>query len=788
MKHYAVALLGVLMLSTHITSGHANAPIATEIRIATIIANGNYDHTVWPDLDNPINDGEALEKKLMDMGFTVILLTDLSLKEMIKAIDDHVARAKTADLALFFYAGHGTNAPSKAGDENLDYLIPQDAATDHEVDLSLQALPLAKLTRRLYAEVNETANIIMIDACRDNNLTRGRGNKIGMLNNALADGMLIVYAAKTGQKAADSILRPGGDQKSKHSPFMLALLEYIDSPMSFGNILYKVNDRVKTLTGGHQTPIRQDALDRVLCLNAQCPELYSEGVIEGLEAKIAELEASKTILSHEKIPDTSAKKDKLSEYLVARTLKLSSDDISNLKPSVKNKFLRLERQFEEHLMHDRLTKGGEGYALKTLEKMESLGVGVINLDDKRKSLAERYYNWVYKQYMLEGFSESVSGHINKGLSIYPLLEFTNLKKNMLERKEYYRKRLQTEYAEGRRIGDDGAFSGFPGEGVPQIIQSYIKRYVDWVVKSKTVRFRINVHTGSVGSREYNLGLGERRGKNVAKLLQQYGIGKNRIEVVSYGEESPVKTGKGNSSDFENDRVEIVMLDAVTFRKIKPFADNFGVKLVTIPAGSFMMGSDNGKPDERPQHQVTLESFYMMESEVTWDQYQPCIDAGACPDNSKKYGEPSWGKGSRPVIGVSWIDVTQRYIPWLNKQTSEKYRLPTESEWEYAARAGYLTAVDMKYSWGYEIGKNKANCKSCGSNWDNKMTAPVKSFKANPFGLYDMHGNVWEWVQDCYSISESYKGAPTNGQALTRDCDKIFRVVRGGGWNSHPASL
>ncbi len=113
---------------------------------------------------------------------------------------------------------------------------------------------------------------------------------------------------------------------------------------------------------------------------------------------------------------------------------------------------------------------------------------------------------------------------------------------------------------------------------------------------------------------------------------------------------------------------------------------------------------------------------------------------ACP----KAADSGYGRDTKPVINVSWDDA-QTYVAWLSKMTGQTYRLLTEAEWEYAARAGTTTA----YYWGDDIGKNNANCNGCGSEWDAKQTSPVGSFKPNAFGLYDMAGNVWQWVQDCY---------------------------------------
>jgi formylglycine-generating enzyme required for sulfatase activity len=109
-------------------------------------------------------------------------------------------------------------------------------------------------------------------------------------------------------------------------------------------------------------------------------------------------------------------------------------------------------------------------------------------------------------------------------------------------------------------------------------------------------------------------------------------------------------------------------------------------------------------------------------------------------------------------------------------------LPSEAEWEYAARAGSST----RYSWGNDIGKNNANCDGCGSQWDNKATAPVGQFKPNAFGLYDMHGNLREWVQDYHH--DNYNGAPTNGSAWETDGQQKYRVLRGGSWSVYPPFL
>jgi formylglycine-generating enzyme required for sulfatase activity len=140
----------------------------------------------------------------------------------------------------------------------------------------------------------------------------------------------------------------------------------------------------------------------------------------------------------------------------------------------------------------------------------------------------------------------------------------------------------------------------------------------------------------------------------------------------------------------------------------------------------------------------------------------------------------WGRGPRPAINVSWHDA-QTYVKWLFRITGKQYRLLSGAEYEYAARAGTRTA----YPWGDEIGKGEANCNGCGSKWDGKLTAPVGSFAANSFGLYDMVGNVWEWTDDCWN--PSYQDAPADGSPWTSgDCS--VRVIRGGSWINNPSNL
>ena len=212
------------------------------------------------------------------------------------------------------------------------------------------------------------------------------------------------------------------------------------------------------------------------------------------------------------------------------------------------------------------------------------------------------------------------------------------------------------------------------------------------------------------------------------------------------------------------------------------------EMVVIPAGTFRMGCVSGQDcedDEFPVHDVTIpQAFEVSVYEVTFAQWDACVAGGGC--GGYRPDDKSWGRGYRPVINVSWEDA-QAFVSWLSRYTGENYRLLSETEWEYVARAGTETA----YSMGDTIRRNQANCSGsriwragiCRDRWDSP--APVGSFQANEFGVYDMHGNVWEWVEDCWN--DSYAGAPSNDSAwLSGDCS--LRVFRGGGWAGPPGNL
>ena len=204
------------------------------------------------------------------------------------------------------------------------------------------------------------------------------------------------------------------------------------------------------------------------------------------------------------------------------------------------------------------------------------------------------------------------------------------------------------------------------------------------------------------------------------------------------------------------------------------------EMVVIPAGSFTMGSVKGRKRELPLTEIKIpRPLAVSRYEVTFDQWDACTADGGC---SVDPTDRDWGRGKRPVMSVTFAQV-QEYMAWITKKTGHKYRLPSEAEWEYATRAGTKT----EYWWGDKMGEGYANCRGCGTEWSGIKSAPVGRFKPNPWGLYDVHGNVLEMTSDC--MAWTLEGVPTDGKArlveLTRKGKEkkkcLNRVVKGGAW-------
>jgi formylglycine-generating enzyme required for sulfatase activity/class 3 adenylate cyclase len=206
------------------------------------------------------------------------------------------------------------------------------------------------------------------------------------------------------------------------------------------------------------------------------------------------------------------------------------------------------------------------------------------------------------------------------------------------------------------------------------------------------------------------------------------------------------------------------------RPTKPFFTE--PEMVALPGGTFKMGSTDD-PSEEPVHRVTVKPFLIGRYPVTRKEWGECVAANACPNVST-------GRDNEPASNVSWTDA-QRYAAWLSEMTGKDFRLPTEAEWEYAARAG----TETPYWWGNRMAPRMADCNDCGGSHEPQRPLAVGSSQPNPFGIYDVAGGVAQWVADCWH--KDYHGAPPDGSAWEApDCRA--HVLRGGSWRNDAADV
>jgi len=231
-------------------------------------------------------------------------------------------------------------------------------------------------------------------------------------------------------------------------------------------------------------------------------------------------------------------------------------------------------------------------------------------------------------------------------------------------------------------------------------------------------------------------------------------------------------------------------DAVSIRQaahpggkpVRVIVDQFddetpGPEMVVIGKGTYRRGDHAGDGDEKPVQTIDIpKPFAIGLFPVTFAEYDRFADTYGRPNPD----DQGWGRADQPVVNVSWEDAVT-YAKWLSRATGRTYRLPTDAEWEYAARAGTTT----RFWWGDKAGTARANCAECGSLWSGEKSAPIGRFPANPFGLYDMAGNVWQWVADCWH--DKAEDFPTDGTALDKEgCGK--RIIRGGAWSFPPKEM
>ncbi|MGE0255645.1 MAG: SUMF1/EgtB/PvdO family nonheme iron enzyme [Alphaproteobacteria bacterium] len=699
-------------------------------RKALVIGNAAY--AVRP-LANPVNDANDMASKLKSLGFSVTLATNTTRNQMAAAILAFQRELAAGDEALVFYAGHGVQVAGA------NWLIPVDADPQSEAAVEFAAIDLNRVLRTLQS-AGTRVNLVLLDACRDNPFEgrfRGGSRGLARVEMAAASGTLVSYAAAPGTVAADG--------RSRNSPYTAAWLTALNEPgLTHTDILERVHVAVKKATGDVQTTWQEGQIIGRLVFN---------------EARVS------PPAPVPQTPQTPAAGDDMAvELAFWNSIKDSQD----------------KRLFEVYL--ERYPNGA--FAPLARLRIESQAPQPTPAQPGAASAV------TVELAFWNSIKDSNSKRLYEVyLDRYPTGAFVSLAKLKLE-----------------ELGQ--------GQGSPQRPATTPDRTGIVVAELDTMMRttgRTNVRSGP--GTEYDR-VAQLEGNEPINVTGQVRDREwYRVALAGGG------TGYVHGSLLEQMRQAPPAPTPAYTPTPVPAGPTAGTvfrdcdvcpEMVVVPAGRFAMGSPNSEAgrwdDEGPQTNVNVARAYAIGVyEITDDEYEAywsTTGRGARPAckiwDGDKYVEDSnavWfdRDPDHPVVCTSWFDAKD-YVAWLARRTGKPYRLPSEAEWEYAARGGTSTT----YPWGSDVNAvcNYANVadttgKGVKTDWTDVVdcddgwvgTSPVGMYDGNRFGVYDMIGNVSEWVEDC--AFDNFNGRPTDASARQVSGECKYRVKRGAHWHMGP---
>ncbi|MFZ0850307.1 MAG: SUMF1/EgtB/PvdO family nonheme iron enzyme [Hyphomicrobiaceae bacterium] len=784
--------LGAFALALLIVSPTASA----EKRVALVVGNGAYQHAA--PLPNPTRDAKAITQMFQTAGFdTVLLRNDVGNLDFKRALRDFFAVAKGADIAVVFFAGHGI----QIADQN--YLIPVDARLAQDYDATDEAISLERIIEAI--EPAARLRLVVLDACRDNPflvkmqrrgatrqiVSRGLSKVEPMLNNTL-----IAYAAKAGSTAEDGA--------GEHSPFTTALIKHIAEPgLDIRLALGRVRDEVLRNTRNDQEPfvygslgggsvslvppvavakpaapaeVRADyeLVERIntrkaweLFINQHKSGMYVDLARERLRMLEREEVAAPLARMQGENSAWDRIKDSEDPAAIRRFIdRNKSSPHAIAAQSLLDSLERVAREKEEKAAAEEAKKQAEA---KKLTEEKAAAEAKKLAEEKAAAEAERLRKAeeVGKQAEAERLAEEKAAAEAKRLAEEKAaVEAERLRKAEEVRKQVEAKRLAEEKAaaEAKRLAEEKA-----------AIEAERLRKAEEVRKQAEAKRLAEEKAATEAKR-----LAEEKAATEAERLQKAEEEAKQAEAKRFAEENSATAKPGIALPVPPPETRSSRKEQMAYMAPLPTVDRKGQVfqdcadcpvVVRIPGGSFTMGQAKGDASAAPQHTVTVRAFVIGQYPVTVGEWKACVEGGGCSFTPRMTNADY----RTPVHNVSWDDA-QQYTLWLSRSTGEKYRLPTEAEWEYAARAHTST----RYWWGDTVGTMLANCSDCGGRQDARTPLPVGSFKSNSFGLHDMHGGVAQWVADCWF--PNYQGAPTDASARDqKNCQK--RVLRGGSFRT-----
>ena len=702
-------------------------------RVALVIGNGAYKGEDLKSLANPSNDAEDMAVALRRFGFEVLAHKNLNRRQMKDAIAEFGRKASNADAALFYYAGHGIQI------KNQNYLIPVDASVRSEADVVDEGinvnLPLEELEN-----ARSRVNLVLLDACRNNDFSgrfRGGGSRGLAVPASLPKGTIIVYATDPGNVASDGVGRNG--------LFTSGLLTaFKGEDLSLDGVLTTASAVVEEKSGGKQTPY------------VNGPQLVKKNFYFIFKGP--------TTVQVQAAP---AGADPQNEAWKAAQESASVEGYqAYLESYPKGRYAAAARVRLADLKKSGKSGSAPALALPAPAAVEDAETQLWN--EVKASGAKEYFDAYLKQYPRGKYI---------ALAKIELKKLDDRDKAQLAREGAERQQAAERERQEAQRAEQSAWEKAKEGATAAAYAGYLERYPKGSYATLAQAAQQKLHR-EAGERE-----------------RQQEEERQRSEAARQRREAEKAAGD--------------------LRPGKVFRDCGDCpEMVVIPAGSFEMGSpasESGRVvDEDPQHRVHVRSFAAGKFEVARGQFAAFVretgyDAGnECgifeggkwqKRSGRNWQNPGYSQAdNHPVVCVSWNDA-RVYSEWLSRKTKKNYRLLSEAEWEYAARAGTSTA---RY-WGESpdqacayanvmdaTGKSQipgVTWEAHNCNDGNAYTASVGSFKANAFGLYDMIGNAWEWTEDCWN--KDYAGAPNDGTAWTTGECSVGRVLRGGSWFDVP---
>ena len=672
-------------------------------------------------LRNPVNDADDVAAALEGLGFRVTKIKNGSARQMRESVEAFARQLRMGGVGLFFYAGHGVQSRGR------NFLLPVNANITSEADLEYESLD-SNLVLGKMDEAGNRVNMIILDACRDNPFTRSfRNLNQGLAQMEAAKGSLIAFATGPGSVAADGTGRNG-----LYTQHLLNSLKHPDSDVD--KVFRRVAAGVAKASGNKQIPWKSDSLTGdfqfrpggdVKTAAAQ-PNVLARAAQRADERVLWE-----SVKDSNNVAELQAFVERFPEGIFAGVIKVKLKELTTSKPSVQVAMaspttevqMRAAQRADERVLWESVKDSNNVAELQAfLERFpEGIFAGVIRVRLKELTTSTPPIRVATASQTLDPNSKKPQG---TGVNVVPVRP--NVPDVQAEQRA-------NELAQWEAVKDSSDVTEF-------------QAFLDQFPNGKFA--------------------------NVARERQKTLTAVNK----------PVQLATAPATILAA-RPESITTLAADLSPGKTFRDcDVCPEMVVIAAGRYTMGGDIS--GSRPPHPVNFSRHFAAgKFEVTFDEWDACVSERGCAHTP---ADQNWGRGKRPVINVSWDDVKQ-YVAWLSSKTGHKYKLLSEAEWEYVARAGTVT----EFNTGNRLNPTQANYDVANSfagsivAVSQEMTVDVGSYPANAFGLHDVHGNVWEWTEDCWN--GNYNGAPEDGGArISGNCGE--RVLRGGSWGNFPQYL